>query len=169
MPWFLASLGANVTLTETDPQWVPQWERICDETGLNVKWEIVSGERLPFEDESFDTVTSFSTIEHQRDKETAVDEVVRILKPGGLLAISFDICEPEMGMTFPEWNGKALTMAKFKELLWNRPEFDTRGLNPEWNVGDIPDFIKWHLQSAPHHNYGVGAAVLRKRKNETYS
>jgi len=165
MPWFLASLGAHVMLTETDPQWVPQWERICDETGFSVKWHIVSRERLPCEEESFDTVTSFSTIEHQRDKETAVGEMVRVLKPGGLLAISFDISEPEMGMTFPEWNGRALTMAEFEDLVWNRPEFDSGGQKAEWNLGDIPEFIKWHLQSAPHHNYTVGAAVLKKRKS----
>ena len=163
MPWFLASLGANVTLTETDQQWVPKWERICEETRLEVKWRIVSGERLPFADKSFDLVTSFSVIEHQRDKKTAVNEVVRVLKPGGLLAISFDICEPEMGMTFPEWNGEALTMAQFEKLIWNHSALDNKGHRPRWNVEDIPQFIKWHLQSAPHHNYTVGAAVLRKR------
>jgi 2-polyprenyl-3-methyl-5-hydroxy-6-metoxy-1,4-benzoquinol methylase len=165
MPWFLASLGANVTLTETDSQWVPQWERIRDETGLDVTWQIVSGENLPFENESFDVVTSFSAIEHQRDKKTAMGEVIRVLKPGGLLTISFDICEPEMGMTFPDWNGKALTMAQFEDLVWNRPEFDNGGQKPGWNLRDIPEFIKWHLQSAPHHNYVVGAAVLKKRRS----
>lgn len=163
MPWFLASLGANVTLTETDQQWVPKWERICEETGLELKWQIVSEERLPFADKSFDLVTSFSVIEHQRDKKTVVNEVVRVLNPGGLLAISFDICEPEMGMTFPEWNGKAMTMAQFEELVWNHSALDNKGHRPRWNVEDIPQFIKWHLQSAPHHNYAVGAAVLRKR------
>jgi len=165
MPWFLASLGANVTMVETDRQWVSQWERICDETGLEVKWQIGPGEKLPFDDQSFDAVTSFSVIEHQKDKEMAVKELCRILKPGGLLAISFDICEPSMGMSFPEWNGKALTLAQFEELFWNRPEFDSEGRKPGWNLEDIPEFIKWHLQSAPHHNYTVGAALLRKRKN----
>jgi len=163
MTWFLASLGANVTLVEMDQQWVPKWERLCTETGLQVKWQIVPAEKLPFEDESFDVVTSFSVIEHQKDKGMAVNEVLRILKPGGLLALSFDICEPEMSMTFPDWNGKALTMAQFEELIWNHPEFDTMGQKPEWNVRDIPEFIKWHLQSASHHNYTVGAAALRKR------
>jgi len=163
MPWFHASLGAEVTLVETNDQWVPQWKRICNETGLEVKWQIISGERLPFSDKSFDVVTTFSVIEHQRDKKTAVNEVARVLKPGGLLAMSFDICEPEMRMTFPEWNGKALTMAQFEELVWNHSALDNKGHRPRWNVEDIPPFIKWHLQSAPHHNYTVGAAVLRKR------
>ena len=66
-------------------------------------------------------------------------------------------------MTFPEWDGKALTMAEFEELIWNHPEFDNDSDRPRWNVEDIPEFIKWHLQSAVFHNYIVRAAVLRRR------
>lgn len=165
MPWFLASLGANVTLVETDRKWVPQWEGICDATGLDVTWQIVPGEELPFESEWFDVVTSFSAIDHQNERSRAVKEMSRVLKPGGLFALSFDICEPSMGMTFPEWKGKALTLAQFEGLIWNRPEFDHGGQKPEWNLGDIPEFIKWHLQSAPHRHYVVGAALLKKRKS----
>jgi hypothetical protein len=33
---------------------------------------------------------------------------------------------------------------------------------PEWNRADIPAFLEWHRQGAPHHNYAVGAAALRK-------
>ena len=31
------------------------------------------------------------------------------------------------------------------------------------NIDDVPAFVAGHLQSAPHHNYTVGAAILRKR------
>jgi hypothetical protein len=34
---------------------------------------------------------------------------------------------------------------------------------PEWNIDDVPAFVAWHLKSAPHHNYTVGAAIMRKR------
>lgn len=167
MPWFLASLGTRVTLVETDPQYIPAWENIKRETGLKVDWCIVTDEFLPFTDDSFDVVTSFSVIEHQSDKLRAINEVIRVLKPGGMLAISFDICEPDMGMTFPDWNGTALTMKEFEELVWANPAFDNRGEPPNWNTGDCADFIKWHLESAPHHNYTVGAAVIRKKLQNT--
>jgi len=162
MPWFFASLGAHVTLVESNTQWIPTWERIVKETSLNVEWFIAHDEHLPFPQRHFDVVTSFSVIEHQSDKRRAIDEVARVLKPGGMFAMSFDICEPDMGMIFPEWNGKALTMKEFEELVWENPAFDNGGKKPHWNVDDCAEFIKWHLQSAPYHNYVVGAAILRK-------
>lgn len=164
MPWVLASLGAQVTMVETDPQWIPVWEKIKQETGLPVDWRIISDEYLPFADESFDVVTSFSVIEHQPDKVRAVDEVARVLKHGGTFGISFDICEPAMGMTFPEWNGRALTMQEFEEIIWKHSAFDTGESTPRWNVENCPEFLQWHLQSAPHHNYVVGAAIIKKKR-----
>lgn len=162
MPWFLASLGAKVTLLETDASSIHVWERLKTETGLSVDWKIIDDEQLPFEDESYDVVTSFSVIEHQRDKDKAINEIARVLKPGGMFALSFDICEPEMGMTFPAWNGKALTTKEFEDIVWGHQAFDKRETPINWNLDDCEEFIKWHLQSASHHNYTVGAAILHK-------
>lgn len=161
MPWFLASLGARVRLIEVDPQYVAQWKVWRDRLKVDVDWQIVSSETLPVPDSWAHLVTSFSVIEHQTDKKSAIQEVIRVLKPGGKLAISFDICEPDMGMTFPEWNGAALTMNDFEDWIWNNPAFSNNS-PPAWNLDDIPCFLRWHQQSAPHHNYVVGAAVLQK-------
>ena len=163
MPWFLASLGASVTLTQMQAAWVPDWERIVLQTGLTVDWRAISSEELPFRNQSFDVVTSFSVIEHQKDKKRTVNEATRVLKPGGLLALSFDVCEMAMGTTLPEGNGKALTVSEFEELLWQHPDFVQERDKPEWNIEDIEAFKKWPLESAPHHNYVSGAAVLRKK------
>lgn len=162
MPWFLAFLGAQVTLVERDAQWIPAWERLQKETGLSVDWNLVPDERLPFPDRNFDVVTSFSVIEHVNDKVLAVDEVARVMKPGGIFGISFDICEPDMGMTFPEWNGTALAIKEFEELVWENPAFDNGGQRPEWNIEDCAGFKEWNLRAAPYHNYVVGAAILKK-------
>lgn len=162
MPWLLASRGAEVTLIETDPQWIPRWETLRAKLNVKVDWHLVSSETLPLPDSSADAVTSFSVIEHQPDKVHAIGEIARVLKPGAPLFISFDICEPSLGMTFPEWNGRALTLAEFETELWRHPAFgNTDPL--DWNREDMAAFRTWHLQSAPHHNYVVGAAVLVKR------
>jgi SAM-dependent methyltransferase len=160
IPFYLASLGAQVVIVENDNQYIQTWESIRKSTGWSVDWRIVNSEKLPFADKSFDIVTSFSVIEHQPNKTMAIEEVGRILKPGGIFAISFDICEPSLGMTFPEWNGSALTTGEFEKIIWENPLFiqDKKTIN--WNFEDSKEFIKWHLQSASHHNYIVGAAIL---------
>jgi SAM-dependent methyltransferase len=162
MPWFLASLGARVTLIETDSQWTVTWTKLREKLQVDVTWHVVDDESLPIADACADVVMTFSVIEHQPNKDRAIDEVVRVLKPGGLFAISFDICEPEMGMTFPEWNGQALTMRQFEDIVWLHPAFGNTA-NPQWNTQDIPKFLQWHQQSALHHNYVVGAASLTKK------
>ncbi len=163
MPWLLATRGARVTLVETDPQWLPIWEALRAKLNVDVRWHLVNSEVLPFPDASMDAATSFSVIEHQPDKSRAMAEIARVLKPGAPLYISFDICEPAMGMTFPEWNGRALTMSEFEREIWQHPAFGNTSV-PSWNVADIPAYREWHLRSAPHHNYVTGAAVLVKTK-----
>ena len=43
------------------------------------------GESLPFADESFDVVTTFQTLEHVADVDRCIAEMVRVLRPGGVL------------------------------------------------------------------------------------
>ncbi len=162
MPWMLATRGAEVTLIETDPQWIPQWEKLREKLKVQVTWKLVSNEVLPLADGYADAVTSFSVIEHQPDKTRAVGEIARVLKPRAPLFISFDICEASLGMTFPAWNGRALTLAEFESEVWRYPAFGNTG-PLAWNREAMSAFRAWHLQSAPHHNYVVGAAVLVKK------
>ena len=160
-PWLLALKGARVTLIETKSNWVEQWEAVRQKLEVNVDWIITESSQLPIESASIDTVTSLSVIEHQENKETAINEIVRVLKPGGYLGISFDICEPDYGMTYPDWGGTPLTLSSFEQLIWFHHAFGNNQ-PPEWNREDIDGFLAWHQLTAAHHNYVTGAALLRK-------
>lgn len=162
LPWWLAMKGAHVTLVETSSDFISHWEFVKRSLGNpRVDWVITQDAHLPAATASVDAVTSLSVIEHQPDKALAVAEVARVLKPNGLFALSFDIAEPALGMTYPEWNGRALTRADFEQLLVNHPLL--RLSTPlEWNEEDIAPFLAWHRLTAAHHNYVTGAAVFRR-------
>ncbi|MCP4435902.1 MAG: glycosyltransferase [Actinomycetia bacterium] len=52
------------------------------------------GLALPFADDSFDLVQSQAVLEHVPDPQRAVDEIVRILKPGGLAYFEVAFMQP---------------------------------------------------------------------------
>lgn len=53
-----------------------------------VHWLQTAGERLPFVDGAFDRVICTETLEHVDDDAVLAHELVRVLKPGGILAVS---------------------------------------------------------------------------------
>jgi SAM-dependent methyltransferase len=59
-----------------------------DEVQARVHWLQTAGERLPFVDGAFDRVICTETLEHVDDDAVLARELVRVLKPGGILAVS---------------------------------------------------------------------------------
>jgi polysaccharide pyruvyl transferase WcaK-like protein/SAM-dependent methyltransferase len=163
MPWFFASLGARVTMVETEAAHISKWQELKEKHGFDIRWDIVSGPQLPLPGDTFDLVTSYSVLEHIPDKDAALEEAIRVLKPGGVFCLTFDICERSRGMTFPEWNGTALDMESFDRLIWQSKKLQPVDPESQWNIEDIDPFLQWHRQTAPHHNYVVGGAILRKK------
>lgn len=72
-------------ITAVDPN--PGMHRLAEkrivETGIDVQKHVVSSERLPFEDQSFDSVVSTFTLCSIEDVQRAIAEVHRVLRPGG--------------------------------------------------------------------------------------
>jgi len=61
---------------------------------------LYDGKRLPFENEMFDGILSTEVIEHIPDAEPAVEELFRVLKPGGKLLITVPFVWNEHGMPY---------------------------------------------------------------------
>ena len=57
------------------------------ESRSNAEIIAAAGEELPFPDQSFDLILSHEVLEHVRDDQLAVREMVRTLKPGGRIII----------------------------------------------------------------------------------
>lgn len=51
--------------------------------GLNSNLQVSDAERLPFSNDYFDMVYSWGVLHHTPDTEKAINEVLRVLKPGG--------------------------------------------------------------------------------------
>jgi ubiquinone/menaquinone biosynthesis C-methylase UbiE len=83
----LAAAGAkSVSGIDLDPEAVATAkERFGEHAAALVEGDL---RELPFEDDSFDVVTSFETIEHMEEGERALAEMRRVLRPGGLLIVS---------------------------------------------------------------------------------
>jgi SAM-dependent methyltransferase len=85
-----AVVGVDVT-----PQMVAAASALARERALsNVEFRVADVQALPFDDASFDVVTSRVSAHHYADASKAVAEALRVLKPGGLLLVS-DSVSPE--------------------------------------------------------------------------
>jgi protein-L-isoaspartate O-methyltransferase len=87
-------LPAEATLVGVDrePRWVEEASQRAATAGLAERFSYrqASVERLPFEDASFDLVTCQTVLIHVPDPRAAIAEMVRVVKPGGVLLA----CEP---------------------------------------------------------------------------
>ena len=54
------------------------------------------GEHLPFDDASFDIVLSDNVIDHAEDPQRIVNEMTRVLKPGGVLYFTVHVHHPSL-------------------------------------------------------------------------
>lgn len=54
----------------------------------NIRFETGAVEKIPAPDHSFDVVVSFESLEHTDQQDAMLQEIKRVLKPGGLLILS---------------------------------------------------------------------------------
>ncbi len=91
-------LEIGATLTEDTLLTLPALSRASFKLGVNLliegkrgDFEIIKGNAnsLPFDDEEFDCVISNATLEHDKYFWKTCDEMKRVLKKGGILAVGF--------------------------------------------------------------------------------
>lgn len=79
-----ARSGFLVTGIDPVPESIETARAHASESGLNIEYQIGSGELLPFPEASFDHVACCDVLEHVDDVDEVIREIARVLKPGGL-------------------------------------------------------------------------------------
>jgi len=92
-PFVVARLGFHLICLDNDPVVTNELERnvAAIDTAPGSIDVRLNSERLPVEDESADVAYSISVLEHMPDPVPVVNEIARILRPGGLFVLTMDV------------------------------------------------------------------------------
>jgi ubiquinone/menaquinone biosynthesis C-methylase UbiE len=82
-----ARTGADVVASDLTPELLEHGRRHAEEIGVELRWEIADAEALPYPDGSFDTVLSCVGVMFAPHHQRAADELVRVCRPGGTIAL----------------------------------------------------------------------------------
>jgi SAM-dependent methyltransferase len=133
-----AERGADVTASDLTPELLEAGRARAEAAGLTLDWVEADAENLPFEDESFDVVMSSIGVMFAPHHQEAADELVRVCRPGGTIALLCWTPEGMIGALFramgpfapppppgasppPLWGGED----HLRELFGDRVEFGT--------------------------------------------
>lgn len=83
--------GVSVTCVDGDPSHGMAFEQCREEAGGPVEFRQAFLESLSDEDGAYDAVTCISVLEHVDEPEPVLREMRRVLRPGGVLVLTFDI------------------------------------------------------------------------------
>jgi SAM-dependent methyltransferase len=95
-----ARAGATVVASDVTDTWFDAARRRCADAGVDVHWVVADAMELPFEDASFDVVTSTFGHMFAPDHGAAARELARVVRPGGTVAIATWVPEGFVGQFF---------------------------------------------------------------------
>mmetsp|Transcript_115834 Transcript_115834/g.216843 ORF Transcript_115834/g.216843 Transcript_115834/m.216843 type:complete len:440 (-) Transcript_115834:29-1348(-) len=162
--------SADVTGITISPEQIRRGTQLAQERGItNAQFKLVDALNMTFEDNTFDFVWACESGEHMPDKEKYVQEMVRVLKPGGRIVIA----------TWCQRDGENFTPKERKTLdylygEWTHPYFISkeeygRIMEKTGKVNDVT-VDDWAVETIPawRHSIWVGVwdpwPVIRRPK-----
>jgi ubiquinone/menaquinone biosynthesis C-methylase UbiE len=82
-----AQRGADVVASDLTPELLEAGRRRAAEAGVELEWAQADAEHLPYDDASFDVVMSSIGVMFAPFHQDAADELVRVCRPGGTIAL----------------------------------------------------------------------------------
>lgn len=157
----LEKFGHEMTLHD-----VSDWRVITAKSLRMITADCCKG--LPIENDSYDFIVSFNAFEHFLDPETAMSEIVRITRPGGIIYLSFGplYCGPwglhayrTLRMPYPQFLfSNEFINKKLKELgiwdlgskrdelqyvnCWRPHQYESLWMRPDLSVLSC----QWHIK-----------------------
>jgi len=113
-----AQLGAIVTGIDIAPNLIEQAKLNAENGGLKIRFEVGDAEKLPYEDASFDIVLSMFGAMFAPRPEFVVNELTRVCRPGGLIAMGNWTLEGFIGQMFKATGKYVPPPAMPSPILW---------------------------------------------------
>jgi ubiquinone/menaquinone biosynthesis C-methylase UbiE len=114
----LAQRGARVVGLDFSLPRLAKAREKAGQQGIAVAWMRGLASRLPLAAESFDGVMCILALDFMADREKALQEMVRVLRPGGFLSVA-------VLNRYSLWTLKRVMRAWFRPSLWREVRFIT--------------------------------------------
>ena len=143
----------DVTGVTISPQQVKRAQELTPE-GVDAKFQVDDAMALSFPDASFDVVWSVEAGPHMPDKAVFARELLRVLKPGGILVVAdwnqrddrqipLNFWEkPVMKQLLDQWSHPAFSSIEgFSELLAETGLVEGEVITDDWTQQTLPSWI----------------------------
>ncbi|BAU63024.1 putative delta(24)-sterol C-methyltransferase [Stanieria sp. NIES-3757] len=145
--------GFAVTGITISPQQVKRAQELTSE-GVDAKFFVDDAMQLSFPDASFDVVWSVEAGPHMPDKAVFAQELMRVLKPGGILVVAdwnqrddrqkpLNFWEkPVMKQLLDQWSHPAFSSIEgFSELLVETGLVEGEVITADWTQATLPSWL----------------------------
>ena len=124
----------ELTATDIDPTATERFGRLQGQYGRRLQVRQADIENLPFDRASFDVVVAFYAIHHVENVERAIEQLMRVLRPGGWLGIADENQRYVVGPLKYLWRSNRIARQEICELVGREAEIKAQAGDAHYYV-----------------------------------